>query len=486
MPHHSVIAKFRSVHVLVAGDFMLDRFISGTIERISPEAPIPVLRGNGDEFMLGGAGNVVANIVALGAKALPVTVIGADQAAKYLRAMLAERGIPSPGLFESGKRITSCKTRFVAQRQQVLRYDEEVIGPLSVDERQALVAAFRLALAEADIVILSDYGKGVLADGVAGELIDLTRAAGKRVLVDPKGVDYGCYRGATAVTPNRKELSEATGGRRVSNDSEIEAAGRELIARCGFEFVLATRSEEGMSVIETTRTLHLPTKAREVFDVSGAGDTVVAAYALSLAAGAENVLAAEIANAAAGVVVGKVGTAQASPAEVLEILEASKPATGAGDTVLDREGISRISAIWKAEGLNVGFTNGCFDILHVGHLHQLKEARARCDRLIVGVNSDASVRRLKGDGRPINGEEERARMLAALRMVDAVVIFDEDTPLNLIKAIMPNLLAKGADYTVEQVVGADIVLAAGGQIHLTPLIDGRSTSATLAQILSLG
>ncbi len=477
------ISRFPAVTVLVAGDFMLDRFIHGKVVRVSPEAPIPVLNHGRDEVMLGGAGNVVANIAALGGKVIPVSVIGSDEAGDSLRAMLADRGIGADGLTSSARRTTSRKTRFVAQQQQLLRFDEEIVAPLEAADRRALVAAFSAALGAADIVILSDYGKGILADGVAAELIGLCKEAGKPVLVDPKGADYGIYHGATAVTPNRKELHEAT-ALPTGSDAEVEAAGHQLIERFGLRFVLATRSEEGMSVIEPTRTLHMPTKAREVFDVSGAGDTVIATFALALAAGCATDVAAGIANAAAGIVVGKQGTAQTDPGELLASLSEGRSSTVGGP--LDRAGVARLAAAWKAEGLKVGFTNGCFDILHVGHLTQLEDARSRCDRLIIGVNTDASVKRLKGPERPINSEADRARMLLGLKAVDAVVLFDEDTPLELIRAVMPDLLVKGGDYTVDRVVGADLVLANGGEVHLTPIVEGRSTTAIVNKLNSLG
>lgn len=483
---YSAISRFPALTVLVVGDFMLDRFVHGKVLRVSPEAPIPVLNHARDEVMLGGAGNVVANVAALGGKAIPVSVIGRDEAGDKLRQMLAERGIDGGGLVASPGRTTSRKTRFVAQ-QQLLRFDEEVVAPLAAADRRALIAAFSAALGEADIVILSDYGKGILAEGVAAELIGLCAEAGKRVLVDPKGSDYGLYHGATAVTPNRKELREAT-ALPTGSDAEVEAAGRLLIDRHSFDFVLATRSEEGMSVVEPSRTLHLPTKAREVFDVSGAGDTVIATFALSLAAGCNNEQAAEIANSAAGIVVGKQGTAQTNPGELIAKLSAGQSHASEQplDLPLDRAAVARLSAAWKAAGLKVGFTNGCFDILHVGHLAQLEDARSRCDRLIIGVNTDASVKRLKGPERPINGEADRARMLLALKAVDAVVLFDEPTPLELIRAVLPDLLVKGGDYTVDRVVGADLVLANGGEVHLTPIVEGRSTTAIVNKIKSLG
>lgn len=480
-PLHRAISRFGNVTVLVVGDFILDRFVNGVIERISPEAPIPVLRGRGETSAMGGAGNVVANIVSLGAAAIPVSVIGADPAGDNLMRMLTELGVDTGGLAQDANRMTSSKSRFSALNQQVLRFDEEEIKPLRDAERTTLIRHFRTALAQADIVILSDYGKGMLLDGVAGELISMCREAGKPVLVDPKGRDYACYSGATAITPNRKELGEAV-GRAVFADDEIVAAARELISAHGFEFVVATRSEKGMSVVDADDARHIATQAREVFDVSGAGDTVIATFALALAAGADRVIAAAIANAAGGVVVGKRGTARLTVEELTGALFRSHGPIAHKDAILDSAAAARLVATWKEEGLSVGFTNGCFDILHAGHVSLLHAARSQCDRLVLGLNSDASVRRLKGPGRPVNDEHDRACVLAALASVDAVVVFEEDTPLALIEALKPDILVKGADYTIDQVVGAEIVQKAGGRVVLVDLVAGKSTTGTIGKL----
>jgi len=480
-PLHRAIARFGGVTVLVVGDFILDRFVNGVIERISPEAPIPVLHGRGEMLAMGGAGNVVCNIVSLGAAAIPVSVIGADHAGDNLMRMLGELGVETGGLAQDRERMTSSKSRFSALNQQVLRFDEEEVKPLSAAERAMLIAHFRAALARADIVILSDYGKGMLLDGVAGELISICREAGKPALVDPKGRDYARYAGATAITPNRKELGEAV-GRSVFADDEIVAAARELIAAHGFEFVVATRSEKGMSVVGPDDARHIATQAREVFDVSGAGDTVIATFALSLAADADRVQAASIANAAGGVVVGKRGTARLTVEELTGALFRSHGPVAHKDAILDANAAARLVATWKDEGLSVGFTNGCFDILHAGHVSLLHAARSHCDRLVLGLNSDASVRRLKGPGRPVNDQHDRACVLAALASVDAVVVFDEDTPLTLIEALLPDILVKGADYTIDTVVGADVVQKAGGRVVLVDLVAGKSTTGTIGKM----
>jgi D-beta-D-heptose 7-phosphate kinase/D-beta-D-heptose 1-phosphate adenosyltransferase len=479
----AAIDRFRDVTVLVIGDFILDRFVRGVIERISPEAPIPVLHGRDETFTLGGAGNVVSNIISLGGAALPIAAVGNDAAGRSIIATLENQGVDVSGILTDPSRMTSSKSRFSALNQQVLRFDEEEIRPLSNVERRAIVERFRKNLPLADIVVLSDYGKGMLLDGVAGELIGLCDAAGKRVVVDPKGHDYSRYRGATVVSPNRKELGEAV-GRPVASDEEVVQAARQLIDAHGFDFVLATRSEKGMSVVGKEDARHIPTQAREVFDVSGAGDTVVASFALSLAAGLDRQAAATVANAAAGVVVGKRGTARVTSEELTAALFRSDATSHSERSVVDLDTAEQIAAAWRREGLSVAFTNGCFDILHAGHVSLIQQARATADRLILGLNSDASVRRLKGDSRPVNSARDRAFILSALAAVDLVVVFDEDTPLALIDRLKPDVLVKGADYTVETVVGADIVQAAGGRVVLARLVAGKSTTRLIGKISS--
>jgi D-beta-D-heptose 7-phosphate kinase/D-beta-D-heptose 1-phosphate adenosyltransferase len=478
---HRAIAGFSDVTVLVVGDLILDRFVNGVIERISPEAPIPVLHGRGETLAVGGAGNVVSNIVSLGGSAVCLSVLGDDSAGGNVVRMLAELGVDGGGISRTSGRMTSSKSRFSALNQQVLRFDEEEVRALTSAERAVLIEHFRAALDRVDVVVLSDYGKGVLLDGVAAELISICREANKPVLADPKGRDYGRYAGATAITPNRKELGEAV-GRAVFSDEEIVAAARELVAAHDLGFVVATRSEKGISVIDSSDAHHISTQAREVFDVSGAGDTVIASFALALAAGADRVAAASIANAAAGVVVGKRGTATLTADELSGALLRSHGPTAHKDAILDTAAAMRMVAAWRREGLSVGFTNGCFDILHAGHVSLLHAARAQCDRLVLGLNSDASVRRLKGEGRPVNDEHDRACVLAALASVDAVIVFEEDTPLKLIAALKPDILVKGADYTVDQVVGADLVQQAGGRVVLIDLVAGKSTTGTIGKL----
>ncbi|HVI51702.1 MAG TPA: D-glycero-beta-D-manno-heptose-7-phosphate kinase [Candidatus Sulfotelmatobacter sp.] len=475
------VATLKNVDVLCVGDVMLDVFVYGEVERISPEAPIPVMRITRDAAMLGGAGNVVRNLVSLGARPHFLSVVGDDHAGNDVTRLLGEHDAVDPVLVVENGRQTTIKTRFVAGTQQLLRADRETSAALSAISRERLLAGAEDLFDKVGVVVLSDYGKGVLTNDVTRALIDGARAAGKPIIVDPKGNDYSIYRGATVVTPNRKELHDAT-KLPVGSDEEVIAAARKLIETCEITHVLATRSQDGMSLISADGSVvHLPAEAREVFDVSGAGDTVVATLAASLAAGLPLALAAKLANVAAGIVVGKVGTAVAYASDLVAALHHSDIA--AGETkVLDRTAAADLIERWKRKDLKVGFTNGCFDLLHPGHISLLTQARGACDRLVVGLNSDASVKRLKGESRPVQSEAARATVLASLASVDLVVIFEEDTPYEVISLLKPDVLVKGADYTVDKVVGADLVQGWGGKVFLADLVAGQSTTSTIARM----
>ena len=478
---------FTHLTVLCVGDVMLDRFLHGDIERISPEAPVPVIRLRGTKDMLGGVGNVASNIASLGARAVLVGLVGADDAAAKLRHILAEDPRIVTGLVETPHRPTICKTRFVAGRQQVVRADEESRAPVLPDEEAALIAAIDAHMGAAQAVILSDYGKGVLGQAVVAHAISAAKAAGIPVFVDPKTDDFTLYRGATCITPNAREMAAAA-RTPVETEAQIEQAARRLMADAGVAAILVTRSEKGMTLVEADNTASVPARAREVFDVSGAGDTVIATLALAFAAGRPLVQAMHIANAAAGVVVSKLGTATADIAEVLHELSAQDAAAGGAPGVAGTPGLLSwpaardLVARWHDQGFSVGFTNGCFDILHPGHVSLLAFARAQCDRLILALNTDASVARLKGPTRPVNNLAQRAAVMAAIRYVDAVVAFDQDTPLELITALVPDVLIKGADYSVEAVVGGDVVRAAGGRVVLAELVPGQSTTGIIAKM----
>ncbi len=469
------------VSITCVGDVMLDRFLYGSIERISPEAPVPVIHVQRESMMLGGAGNVVRNLSALGARARFVAAAGKDRSAAEIDRLLAAEPMVLYDLIIEAERQTSVKTRYIAGSQQVLRADRETVRSLSAAGREALLQAARAALRESAILVLSDYKKGVLDEGIAGELISMADAAGKPVVVDPKGRDYERYRGADVLTPNRNELSEASGLPVMSAEDAI-VAGRRLIERHGVGAVVATLGADGMAYVTSSGdSNHLPAAALEVVDVSGAGDTVVATLAAMLAAGADLPQAVKIANTAAGLVVAKVGTAVTTVDEILEALRHSDVQI-AEHKVRTLEAACAQVATWRRKGLSVGFTNGCFDLVHPGHISLLLQARRHCDRLVVGVNSDDSVRRLKGPTRPVQVEAARAVVLASLAMVDLVLIFDEDTPLRLIEALRPDVLVKGADYQIDQVVGADVVQTYGGKVVLAKLEAGFSTTSTIMQM----
>lgn len=483
------LEKMTASRVLVVGDLMLDRFVYGDVTRISPESPVPVLKVTREDLMPGGAGNVLANLKGLGVAATIVALIGDDDDGALMTRLAGALG--ETALVTAADRPTIVKTRFLASHQHMLRVDEERSKPITPETEAGLIAAVERLVPQHQALVLSDYNKGVLSKTVLKAAIAAAKKAGIPVLVDPKGTDYGCYAGADIVTPNRKELAEATGGLPTATDADIEAAAGNIIATAGIAAVVATRSQDGMSVIrQGDAPLHLRAQALEVFDVSGAGDTVIATIAAALAAGASLNDAAALANLAGGIVVAKVGTAAIRAEELL------RAANGEGSTVSAsgqaalcgwdeaREQVKR----WQAQGLKVGFTNGCFDILHAGHVHYLNEARGHCDRLVLGLNHDASVRILKGPTRPVNIETDRATVIGGLGAVSLVVLFgaeekgQDNTPCALIDHIRPDLFFKGGDYTVDQLPEAKIVQAYGGEVRLMGLTAGLSTTNTIKKI----
>lgn len=474
------IAAFSRARVLVLGDAMLDRYVYGTIARISPEAPVPILSAERETAMPGGAANVARAVAALGGRAVLIGLVGEDAAGRQLIGLLEALAGVECGLVTAAGRPTTVKVRYVAERQQVVRVDYEVRDPPG-PAGEALLAQFAARLPGADIVVLSDYAKGVLAPEVVRAAIAMAKAAGKPVLVDPKSTDIARYDGADILTPNTGEAAAATGlaGR---DDAAVAAMAAAMLAVApGIGAVLVTRGERGMTLAERGGGVrHLPVAAREVADVSGAGDTVVATLALALAAGADPFAAAQLANAAAGIAVGKLGTAEVTPDELRQALNSAQLETIATKTV----GWERAEAIvrtWRQQGLAVGFTNGCFDLVHPGHVSLIAQAKRACDRLVVGLNTDASVRRLKGPSRPVQNEAARALVMGAMAAVDLVVLFDEDTPRELIERLRPDVLVKGADYRADQVVGADFVQGYGGRLVLAELVAGQSTTGLLSR-----
>ncbi len=476
----SVLNALNRAHVLCVGDVMLDRFVYGAVERVSQEAPIPVVRIDAENEVLGGAGNVVRNIAALGGRATLLSVVGDDAAGRTVRALLdLEPRIDAELLPEAGRPVT-VKTRYVASGQQLLRADLETQAAVSEPAAQRLLTAFDKMIGGVNAVVVSDYGKGVLPNPVLRHLIESAEAHGKPVLVDPKGCDFGRYSGATIITPNERELAEAT-AMATAGEDEVVVAARKIVATCSVASVVVTRSSRGMAIVDAEAIVHLPVQAREVFDVSGAGDTVIAALAAALGGGASLGDAAALANLAAGIVVAKLGTAVAYPVEITAALHDPHGSGPAAKLVALDSAYDRV-AVWRRQGLRIGFTNGCFDVLHPGHVHLLQQARAVCDRLVVGLNGDGSVARLKGPERPVHGADERAMMLGAHGTVDLVVVFDEDTPDALIEALRPDVLVKGADYELDEVVGADAVQSWGGEVVLAELKEGYSTTETLARL----
>lgn len=473
--------SFADHRVAVIGDVMLDSYMTGEVSRISPEAPVPVLRVTAERSVPGGAANVAANLATLGVRVTLVGLAGQDGARDELIHALAGFGdIDCAGVIAAPGRRTIRKLRVIGAQQQIVRVDHEDVGGCDEATEAHFLRAATDAIDAADVVILSDYGKGVCSDRVLAAAIAHARAADKPVLVDPKRTDLAAYRGATIVTPNRKELTDAT-GMRCESDEEALAAARAAQAQCGAT-ILLTRSEKGISLFPPEGSpVHLATVAQDVFDVSGAGDTVVAVLAATIAAGMAVVEGMRLANHAAGIVVSKLGTACVTREELVAAMHAdAAPSDHVDGGLLDLADAVALRQQWEAEKLTVGFANGCFDLLHPGHVSLIAQAAASCDRLVMALNSDASVRRLKGPSRPIQDERARAAVMGAIKGVAAVVLFEEDTPAELIQALQPDVLVKGADYRIDQVVGADVVQARGGRVVLADLSAGHSTSRLVA------
>lgn len=471
-----ILDRLGSVSLFCVGDVMLDRFIYGRVERISPEAPIPIFSAEREERMLGGAGNVVRNLLSLGAHASFASVVGDDNVATQLTALVGKEEHLVPYLITERGRISTKKTRYVANSQQLLRSDSETKAAIKEETATRILDLVLPEMPKHEALILSDYGKGVLTPSVCRRLIDEARAHSIPVFVDPKQRDVSIYSGATVLSPNLKELALASGVDHFENDSEIVQAAQQLIATHRFQYVLVTRGERGMTLIDAAGLVaHVDATAAQVFDVSGAGDTVIATLAATYAAGSPMAQAVELANLAGGIVVGRLGTAVIHRTDLTAALYTHR-AMALQQKILPRDTARDMVTNWQRDGLMVGFTNGCFDIMHAGHIQLLADAKARCDKLIVALNTDASVRGLKGPTRPVNAEMDRAQVLAALGCVDAVVLFDEETPLELLKLLQPDLLMKGADYQKEQVVGWELVESYGGRVELLPLKDGYSTT----------
>ena len=465
--------QWANKRLLVVGDVMLDRYIWGEVGRISPEAPVPVVREINQNDKPGGAANVAMNLAHLGARTAVVGFTGNDENERLLAACLDANSI-TPHFVHSEGFPTITKARILGGRQQMLRLDFERAGARQKSEYDRLIETTLGLLPGSDALVISDYAKGAITPDVCRALIPAARGRGIPVLVDPKSQDFTRYRGATTICPNLAEFARAV-HREAENLDELLSAAEDMVGSLDIEFMITTMSEKGIALVRPGSRFIAPAQARQVFDVSGAGDTVVAVLALCIASGLLPETAVELANLAAGIVVGKVGTA---PVEKHELLVALSPqlALQAENREVTRDELVQRVASWKANGERVVFTNGCFDLLHIGHITLLEQARRCGDRLIVAINSDASVSALKGPNRPIVGQRERARVLAALAAVDAVVVFDEPTPLELIVAVQPDVLVKGGDYQAETLVGAREMNTWGGEVKIVPLVEGFSTT----------
>ena len=472
---------FAKLRVLVVGDLMLDRYLTGDVDRISPEAPVPVLRQSGSYHRPGGAANVAMNLAGLGVHALLCGAVGNDADGNALRASLHAANVDTAAVIACSL-PTITKTRVVSRTQQLLRLDVESRDRLAAAEGETIGNAALRALAGMHAVILSDYAKGTLTETLCRRVIDAARQMGIPVFVDPKARDLSRYAGATTICPNLQELSLATGVPAHATDAML-AAAHALLADLRVDYLTVTMSERGIRVLRADQPdLHSPAKAREVFDVSGAGDTVIATLAASIAGGLQLQTAIELANLAAGIVVAKIGTVPVTAAEIVTQLTRSAAVTSA-EKVLSRErALARVNE-WRDAGETIVFTNGCFDLLHVGHITLLEDCLRFGSKLVVGMNTDASVSRLKGPSRPIVGEAERAKVMAALASVDLVTLFDEPTPLELIRLLKPTVLVKGGDYTVATVVGHEEVQAAGGRVEIVPTVEGFSTTAIVQKMM---
>jgi len=465
----------KSPKLLVIGDLMIDHYLWGSCERISPEAPVQVVNVNSESSVLGGAGNVINNLRALGTQVDVISVVGGCEISDELKALLTNINVSTQYLITQKDRITSKKSRIIAAQQQVVRYDRESSDEIGAESQKSILDTFTNIIANYNGVLLSDYGKGVLTSDLTQSLISIANKNNKKVLVDPKGLDYSKYKGAYLLTPNKKEASEATQVN-IKDDASLTQAISQLKTQCDLTVSLITLSEQGVAIYDDRLRTH-PTVAREVFDVTGAGDTVLASLGFALACGYEIDDAVEFSNLAAGVVVGKIGSATASLNEIIEY-ESSLNKSSSDAHIKTLNEITVLSKELKARGKKIIFTNGCFDILHAGHVRYLETAKSYGDVLILGLNSDRSVTALKGEGRPINTQLDRAYILAALEAVDYVVVFDDDTPYDLIKAIKPHILVKGGDYEGKQVVGQDIA----DELKLVQFVDGKSTTKTIEKI----
>ena len=461
--------------ILVIGDLIIDNYLWGSCERISPEAPVQIVNVDYESSTLGGAGNVLQNLKSLGADADIMSVIGDCSASKEILEMFKNENISTNFIITQKNRKTSKKTRILSSQQQVVRFDQESTDDISPDSQNKVIDIFKTNFKNYDLIILSDYGKGVLTKKVTSKFIEYAKNENIKTLVDPKGIDYSKYKGAFLITPNKKEAGQAT-NLSIKDYESISKAIQILKKKYSLEISIITLSEQGIAVFDSTLRIH-PTNVREVFDVTGTGDTVIAAIGFALSINKNIHDAVKFANLASGVVVGKIGSASTTLNEVIAY-ESSFKANNSDKNIKTWQEISSIVSGLKVQNKKIVFTNGCFDILHIGHIKYLEAAKKLGDVLIVGLNSDMSIRSIKGEGRPVNFQKERGTILSALKAVDYLVIFDEDTPLNLIKLINPDVIAKGGDYKKKDIIGHDIV----NEVKIIPYLDGNSTTNLINRI----
>ncbi|MBE5980965.1 MAG: D-glycero-beta-D-manno-heptose-7-phosphate kinase [Paenibacillaceae bacterium] len=476
------LKKFSEIKVLVLGDFMLDKYITGEVKRISPEAPVPVIEVKEKETYLGGAGNVINNIIALGGHARIITCIGDDQAGDYLLDHMVCKGVDTKYVWKVEGERTIIKTRIVAKSQQFLRYDEEDIREISEDYVNYVKLNVEEIFKDINIVIISDYGKGNVSYKLAQAIIKKARLKNIPIIVDPKGKDYSKYTGATVCTPNMSEFNAVVSASELMNEEQIAIKGKKLCEDIDLKYVLVTRSEKGMSLIEGSCGIKqdLPAIAKEVVDVTGAGDTVISVFSLAMAVGYSLSDCCKLSNKAASIVISHFGAATTTIKEIEQT-----GFHGTGSKILQWEQVRQVVQNLRKEGKKIVFTNGCFDLVHAGHIASFEQARALGDVLIVGLNSDTSVKMIKGDKRPIVTQENRVKLLSALTVIDYIIIFEQDTPKELIDLIIPDVLVKGKDWSGKEVVGQDVVEANGGVVELIDLEQGLSTTNVIEKIREL-
>ncbi|MBI4377660.1 MAG: D-glycero-beta-D-manno-heptose-7-phosphate kinase [Nitrospinae bacterium] len=476
-----VLLNSKGLRVMVVGDIILDEYIWGDIDKISPEAPVGILECRSENFVPGGAANVANNIKSLGCEVYLVGAVGKDEKGKRLRRLMKKIGIHHDGVFEDPDRPTTNKIRVIAHSQQILRIDREDRRAIENHIKDKLTRYIEKLMPVVDGVICSDYGKGVLSNDVISFIIKIARKNKTIVMADPKGSDYSKYEGIQVITPNKKEASEAA-GIEIHSEDDVKLSAKRLLKTFKGDAVLITRGAEGMSLFQGNgKATNIPTEAKEVYDVTGAGDTVISVFGMVTFAGYDMVDAARLANIAAGIEVGKVGTSVVTKDEIITYLDEGE--LKARGKILSYPELRQTVSLAKNKKKKIVFTNGCFDLLHIGHIKYLRQARSYGDLLIIGLNDDSSVRKLKGPRRPLIGQDERAHLLAALDCVDYVVLFSELTPERLIKGIKPDVLVKGGDYTKDQVVGRDFVESYGGRAEIVPVIKGMSTSHIVKKIV---